>query len=193
VDVSGYRGFVLAIPKERMKSRREHVLPLIDIFAVGDGAQTAESFLFSGDGGKTAISGFSKLKAALDKRLPANMKPWTLHDLRRTAKTLMARAGVRPDISERVLSHVIPGVEGIYDRWGYLTEKRDALLKLDALLKRILSGAEVIDTSAAMLVETMDQFAKRHGIEPSQVIYSLEQRDPDNPSKITLILEKADD
>ena len=37
---------------------------------------------------------------------------WTLHDLRRTAKTLMVRAGVRPDISERVLGHVIAGVEG---------------------------------------------------------------------------------
>ena len=38
------------------------------------------------------------------------MPNWTLHDLRRTAKTLMVRAGVRPDISERVLGHVIGGV-----------------------------------------------------------------------------------
>ena len=47
---------------------------------------------------------------------------WTFHDLRRTAKTLMARAGVRPDISERVLGHVIAGVEGIYDRHSYADE-----------------------------------------------------------------------
>ena len=52
---------------------------------------------------------------------------WTLHDLRRTAKTLMVRAGVRPDISERVLGHVIAGVEGTYDRHSYADEKRDAL------------------------------------------------------------------
>ena len=64
---------------------------------------------------------------------------WTLHDLRRTAKTLMARAGVRPDISERVLGHVIAGVEGTYDRHSYADEKRDALEKLAATVQRILT------------------------------------------------------
>src|SRR5450759_4386596 len=69
---------------------------------------------------KTPYSGFGKSKAALDKAVLKMMKKqakkgvkvrplpnWTLHDLRRTAKTLMVRAGVRPDISERVLGHVI--------------------------------------------------------------------------------------
>ena len=64
---------------------------------------------------------------------------WTLHDLRRTAKTLMARAGVRPDISERVLGHVIAGVEGTYDRHSYADEKRDALEKLATMIERILN------------------------------------------------------
>ena len=64
---------------------------------------------------------------------------WTLHDLRRTAKTLMARAGVRPDISERVLGHAIAGVEGTYDRHSYADEKRDALEKLAAMVDRILN------------------------------------------------------
>ena len=64
---------------------------------------------------------------------------WTLHDLRRTAKTLMARAGVRPDISERVLGHVIGGVEGVYDRYEYLAEKRDALTKLATMVDGILA------------------------------------------------------
>ena len=62
---------------------------------------------------------------------------WTLHDLRRTAKTLMARAGVRPDISERVLGHVIAGVEGTYDRHSYADEKRDALEQLATMIERI--------------------------------------------------------
>ena len=66
------------------------------------------------------------------------LKPWTLHDLRRTAKTLMSRAGVRPDISERVLGHVIAGVEGVYDRYGYLEEKRDALERLAVEVDRII-------------------------------------------------------
>jgi integrase len=64
---------------------------------------------------------------------------WAIHDLRRTAKTLMARAGVRPDISERVLGHVIAGVEGTYDRHSYADEKREALEKLATMIERILS------------------------------------------------------
>ena len=65
---------------------------------------------------------------------------WTLHDLRRTAKTLMVRAGVRPDISERVLGHVIIGVEGTYDRYSYAEEKREALEKLAAIIGRIVNS-----------------------------------------------------
>jgi hypothetical protein len=51
----------------------------------------------------------------------------------------MVRAGVRPDISERVLGHVISGVEGTYDRHSYADEKRDALEKLAAMIERILN------------------------------------------------------
>jgi hypothetical protein len=50
----------------------------------------------------------------------------------------MQRAGVRPDISERVLVHMIKGVEGVYDRYGYLPEKMHAVQKLDALVDGIL-------------------------------------------------------
>jgi integrase len=75
---------------------------------------------------------------------------WTLHDLRRTAKTLMVRAGVRPDISERVLGHVITGVEGTYDRHSYADEKRDALEKLAAMIERILKP---LSSSIAAIAE----------------------------------------
>ncbi len=51
----------------------------------------------------------------------------------------MVRAGVRPDISERVLGHVISGVEGTYDRHSYADEKRDALEKLAAIIERVLN------------------------------------------------------
>jgi integrase len=68
-----------------------------------------------------------------------NIAHWVIHDLRRTAKSLMARAGVRPDISERVLGHVIKGVEGIYDRHEYRQEKADALRKLAGLIAMIVN------------------------------------------------------
>ena len=90
---------------------------------------------------KTPFSGFGKSKAALDAAMLAGRQEqavpstkveplpnWTLHDLRRTAKTLMVRSGVRPDISERVLGHAIPGVEGIYD-WHRMPMKNETHLK----------------------------------------------------------------
>ena len=69
------------------------------------------------------------------------MAPWTLHDLRRTARSLMSRAGVLADIAERVLGHVIPGVRGVYDRHEYAAEKRDALERLAGLVELILNPA----------------------------------------------------
>ena len=67
---------------------------------------------------------------------------WVLHDLRRSARSLMARAGVRPDIAERVLGHIIPGVEGVYDRHTYKEEKAHALQALAGLIDNILRPAE---------------------------------------------------
>lgn len=74
------------------------------------------------------VSGFSKMKRAFARKV--KIAPWTFHDLRRTAKSLMQRAGVLPHISERVLGHAIAGVEGVYDRHQYKDEKADALKQL---------------------------------------------------------------
>jgi integrase len=79
-------------------------------------------------------------KRMLDAKITAAgfFAPWTLHDLRRTARSLMSRAGVRPDVAERVLGHVIAGVEGIYDRHSYREEKAHALKALAGLIENIL-------------------------------------------------------
>jgi integrase len=94
-------------------------------------------YVFAGRGAK-AFNSYSDGKELLDEKAPI-APPWVIHDLRRTAKSLMARAGVRPDISERTLGHVIKGVEGIYDRHDYFDEKADALSKLAALVERIIN------------------------------------------------------
>ncbi len=40
---------------------------------------------------------------------------WVLHDLRRTSRKLMTRAGVRPDVGEMAIGHSIKGMQGVYD------------------------------------------------------------------------------
>jgi integrase len=66
---------------------------------------------------------------------------WTLHDLRRTARSLMSRAGVSADVAERCLGHVISGVRGTYDRHAYFDEKKRAFDTLAALVDRIVNPA----------------------------------------------------
>jgi integrase len=59
------------------------------------------------------------------------MPDWRLHDLRRTAATVMAdNLGVLPHVIEAVLNHISghrAGVAGIYNRARYEAEMRDAL------------------------------------------------------------------
>ena len=95
-------------------------------------------FVFAGRGGGH-FAGFSQGKARLDTKLPADTPAWVLHDLRRTARSLLARTGVRPDHAERVLGHAIAGVEGVYDRHSYREEKADALRRLAELIEAIVN------------------------------------------------------
>jgi integrase len=82
------------------------------------------------------FNGFSEGKKVFDAKV--KIPHWTVHDLRRTARSLMSRAGVRPDIAERALGHAIKGVEGTYDRHSYRDEKADALKRLADLVEKIL-------------------------------------------------------
>jgi integrase len=66
---------------------------------------------------------------------------WSWHDLRRTARSLMSRAGVPTDHAERCLGHVIGGVRGIYDVYEYETEKAAAYEALAGLIERIVNPA----------------------------------------------------
>ena len=67
------------------------------------------------------------------------MKPWSPHDLRRTARTNMARIGVLDEVGEEVINHMKPGVVGVYNKYRYDEEKKDALQKWEALLLEILA------------------------------------------------------
>jgi integrase len=138
------------IPQERYKTGLELVIPLSGAAQAALAAvpKISKSGLFFTTDGKHALGGFSKFKHAFDKKVlaklheydpSAELPRWTLHDLRRTARSLMSRAGVSSDHAERCLGHVIGGVRGTYDRHEYLAEKRHAFAALAALIKRIVN------------------------------------------------------
>jgi integrase len=125
------------------------VLPAVAIDIIRAQPRFADNpYVLAGrDGGH--LSGYSKRKAQFDAKV--QIPAWVFHDLRRTARSLMSRAGVRPDIAERVLGHAIPGVGGVYDRHSYRAEKADALGRLAGLIEAILNqpARNVVSLSGA--------------------------------------------
>ena len=89
-------------------------------------------FLLSSDGGRRPLytvtpNAMARIRAALESELGRHLPHWTLHDLRRTVATHMARLGVDAIVVERVLGHRIGGIKAVYNRYRYLDEKRAAL------------------------------------------------------------------
>ena len=74
------------------------------------------------------------------------MKPWSPHDLRRTARTNMARVGVSDEIGEEVINHIKPGIVGVYNKYRYDKEKQEALQKWEEFLLKILKTKLVVKT-----------------------------------------------
>jgi integrase len=68
------------------------------------------------------------------------LEHFTLHDLRRTARTHLARLGVKPHIAERCLNHKLPGINDTYDTHDYLDERRLAIAAWAGLLVRLDKG-----------------------------------------------------
>jgi integrase len=99
---------------------------------------TGNPFVFAGRG-QRHMSASGMFKAKFDAKLPADMPNFRLHDLRRTARSLMSRAGVSSEHAERVMGHSIGGVAGVYDRHQYMDEKSEALAKLANLIDSIVN------------------------------------------------------
>jgi hypothetical protein len=146
-----------AVRDDDPENKQVSVVPLsaaaraiIDAIPVVDAGRRGEDYVFSLNG-RTPINGRSKAKERLDKlmlaalreRAPnAELVPWELRDLRRTARTLMASAGVDEDLAERCLGHIMGGVRGVYNRYDYIREKREAFDKLARLIDRIVNPPE---------------------------------------------------
>ncbi|WP_428665026.1 tyrosine-type recombinase/integrase [Reyranella sp.] len=141
-------GDVAIVPATRTKTKIDFAIPITpDVAAlIGEGPGEAGGFVFSTDHGASPFSGFSKAKKRLDAEIAKlraeddlpPMPPWRVHDLRRTARSLLSRAKVDPDIAERVLGHAIPGVRRVYDQHPFIAEKRDALERLAAVVRSIV-------------------------------------------------------
>jgi integrase len=131
------------IPREKAKNKRAHEVHLADaaIAVLRSLPRVGDGLVFTTTG-KTAVSGFSRAKRRLGtamlkaKRTELGARkgdaipPWTLHDLRRTGATGMARLGFPPHVVDKVLNHAsgtIRGMAAVYNRFEYLEERRAAV------------------------------------------------------------------
>ena len=117
------------LPGERTKNGRVHVVPLSRqaLELIEQQPRISEQYVFSVFSDKP-ISGFHNAKATLDRISGA--ADWTVHDLRRTTASGMAKIGVSLVVIEKVLNHVsgsLAGIVGVYQRHEFAEEKRKAL------------------------------------------------------------------
>lgn len=74
------------------------------------------------------------LNVALNRLSLENLERFTVHDMRRTARTHMAALGIDRFVAERALNHKVRDVEGIYNQYDYFEERKLALSRWAALL-----------------------------------------------------------
>ncbi|GFO63171.1 tyrosine-type recombinase/integrase [Geomonas paludis] len=149
------------IPAEVAKNRREHRVYLTDtaLNLIGD----THGYIFPSDGKSPHISPTVLSKAInrsyentgtktvgkeiinASKKPYFGMKPWSPQDLRRTARTNMARVGIIEEVAEEVVNHKKSGIVGIYNKYRYDKEKEVALTKWEQLLIEILKGEPEAD------------------------------------------------
>ena len=133
---------VWVMPPEHAKNGKPHMVHLSEpvLQLIREHAQLGE-LVFSGDG-TTLFQGYSKAKAGWTACL--GVTDWTLHDLRRTAVSGMARLGVAPHVADKILNHqsgTISGVAAVYQRHEFLHERREALNAWGTFVASLLSDA----------------------------------------------------
>jgi integrase len=137
-EIGNGNGVVWTLPAARNKTKVELARPLSGAAqAVLSGLPRTGNgeLVFQADGRKV-IANLAGMKSAFDKA--CGVTGWTLHDLRRTSRSLMSRAQVPDNHAEQCLGHVIGGVKGTYDRHRYVEEMRHAFEALAKLIANIV-------------------------------------------------------
>jgi integrase len=153
------------LPREAVKSGRVHDVPLsppVVALLAGLPRFTKGDYVLTTTSGEKAVNGFSKAKARIDAEIlkareeaaaGAKVKPppgWTMHDLRRSAATHMAKANVAPHVLAALLNHSpgrTLGISAVYIRHRYQEERRAAL---EAWAEHVLALVESVEQREAV-------------------------------------------
>ena len=133
---------IWTLPKSRTKNSRLHIVHLSnEAIVVLNRANKIGAFVFSLDG-RRPFQEFSRAKRKLDEL--SGVRDWRLHELRRTCVSGMARLGIAPHVADKILNHqsgTISGVAAVYQRHDFLVERKDALERWGAHIRKIVTEA----------------------------------------------------
>jgi integrase len=134
---------VWVMPPEHSKNGKPHLVQLSrPALALIRSTPRLGELVFSGDG-NGLFQGYSKAKARLDRLL--GVTDWTLHDLRRTVVSGMARQGIAPHVADKILNHqsgTISGVAAVYQRHEFLQERKEALEAWGAFVRSLEQSSD---------------------------------------------------
>ena len=132
----------ITLPSPLTKNSRKHTFPLGSMAKeILNPPRPADAYFFPALGRTTPFKGWSTCKAKLDKR--SGVSDWTLHDLRRTFASGLASIGVTIPVIERLLNHIsgsFSGIVGVYQRYDFMPEMRDAIARWEAHVEEVTEG-----------------------------------------------------
>jgi integrase len=135
-----FKASVWTIPPERFKSDTTHIVPLTPwVVSILQGLyRFTGDCVFSTDGGRKPVNGFSKAKRRID-QAAAIVEPWVIHDLRRSVRSRLSELRVPEAVAELLIGHGRKGLARVYDQHKYLQERREALLLWEQRLREIVT------------------------------------------------------
>ena len=153
-DEINFETAIWTIPKERMKAGRPHNVYLsqqaLDILVAFKTCFSASSYLHPGRYETELPISSATLNRVIDATVKViqdqgeDFAPLTVHDLRRTASTLLHEAGFNSDWIEKCLAHEQRGVRAVYNKAEYAEQRREMLQSWADMVDGWIAGAKVV-------------------------------------------------
>ena len=137
------------IPAEHSKTGKPHIVFLsrqsLTLFKELHMLAGGSALVMPGRGSLTKPFAHNAINTALKTALAGQPIPaFTIHDLRRTASTLLHENGWASDVVEKALNHTIGGVRGVYNRAEYAPQRRDMLQFWADYIEQLMTTGKVI-------------------------------------------------
>lgn len=137
------------IPAEHSKTGKPHIVYLsrqaVALFKELHALAGGSKLVMPGRGSLTKPFAHNAINNALKVSLQGQEIPaFTVHDLRRTASTLLHENGWPSDVVEKALNHTIGGVRGVYNRAEYSAQRREMLQFWADFIEQLMTTGKVI-------------------------------------------------